>query len=134
MHAESDGESLRNFDKKFHSKIRTRCEKTLQIRPAPYLRDFTLKEIDSEKSDNKNIHKQKVREPWRKRPREKKSKNDKKSKKSDIGTFQLSDNENGSPDEDDVKWNFGVSLDFQYLLYCKISIYSSFSSNCISRL
>ena len=91
MSAESDGESLRNFDKKFHSKIRSRCEKTLQIKPAPYLREFTLKE-DEKKSDKKVV-KEKIREPWRKRAREKKSKSDKKNRKNDIGTFELSDKE-----------------------------------------
>lgn len=69
--------------------------------------EFTLKE--GEKKSDKKVVKEKIREPWRKRAREKKSKFDKKNRKNDIGTFELSDKENPSADEDDVRWNFGVS-------------------------
>lgn len=110
----SDGASLRNFDKKLHAKTKYRCEKTLTIKRDPYLRQFTLSEEHgkdkSDRSEVKGTEIAKVKEPWRKRPRAKKSS---KNEKNDIGTFQLgSGHDHGqiSKDHRDIKWNFGVRI------------------------
>jgi hypothetical protein len=48
LEALTDGESLRNFDKKLHKKVKKRCEKMLEMRVTPYERSFTLVEVKKE--------------------------------------------------------------------------------------
>ena len=44
----TNGESLRNFDKKLHKKVQKRCEKMLDAKVTPYERSFTLVEVKKE--------------------------------------------------------------------------------------
>merc|ERR1712228_148192 len=102
----SDGCSLRNYDRKMHNKVKYRCEKMVEIKRKPYMREFTVLESDKTETNAEKYEKrEKVREPWRKRQRIKKSS---KSSKNEIGTFKL-DKDQITNDGDDVKWNFGAS-------------------------
>ena len=108
----TDGESLRNHDKKLHASIEKKCSKMVKMRRNPYTRNFVYEdEIDREENEERNgtperePRKEKIKEPWRKRPKKRKEKND------GIGTFRLSGDERIPKDtEDDVKWDFGVWL------------------------
>ena len=53
LEALTDGESLRNFDKKLHKKVKKRCEKMLEVSVPPYERSFTLVEV--KKEDEKSM-------------------------------------------------------------------------------
>ena len=44
----TNGESLRNFDKKLHKKVQKRCEKMLASKILPYERSFHLVEVKRE--------------------------------------------------------------------------------------
>lgn len=92
--------------KKWRHRIKYRCERMIQMKPKPYLQDFTIMDnIELEKPKNE-AKSEKVHEPWRKRSRVKKSK----SSKNDIGTFKLDKDQMAiQEDHNDVKWDFGVS-------------------------
>ena len=104
----TDGESLRNYDKKLHVSIEKKCAKMVKMRRNPYTRNFAYEDENDGKENEeregtaeRETRKEKIKEPWRKRPKKRKEKND------GIGTFRLSGDERIQAD-DDVKWDFGV--------------------------
>ncbi|CAG5111818.1 Oidioi.mRNA.OKI2018_I69.chr2.g6090.t1.cds [Oikopleura dioica] len=105
----TNGESLRNFDKKLHKKVQKRCEKMLASKILPYERSFHLVEVKRETEKSKAAPKEKVKEPWRKQPKPKKEskKRKEKLKKKGVGTFEL--DRPIEKDENDKQWNFGDS-------------------------
>ncbi|CBY32944.1 unnamed protein product [Oikopleura dioica] len=110
LEALTDGESLRNFDKKLHKKVKKRCEKMLEARVMPYERSFTLVEVKKE-NQKQTVYKEKVKEPWRKQAKPKPKKDTKKRKeklkKKGVGTFEL--DKPLEKDQMDMQWNFGNS-------------------------